>query len=114
LVERHKLDPRPLDEDPKPIEAKLRWHLHGTILEGNSILVRTKKWSSKESSWFGELRCKLGSKVVSSVVFHYFKFFSLFFKVIFSFVLEVEIVQEWKTFHGWRRTFLSAHPPFHF
>jgi hypothetical protein len=37
LVESHKLDPWPLDEDPKPIEAKLKWHLHGTILEGNSI-----------------------------------------------------------------------------
>jgi hypothetical protein len=31
------LDPGPLDEDPRPIEAKLKWHLHGTILEGNSI-----------------------------------------------------------------------------
>jgi hypothetical protein len=37
LVESHKLDPRPLNEDPRPIETKLRWHLHGTILEGNSI-----------------------------------------------------------------------------
>jgi len=25
------------DELPRPIEAKLRWHLHDTILEGNSI-----------------------------------------------------------------------------
>jgi len=32
-----KLDPRPLDEDPRPIEAKLRWNLHGTNLQGNSI-----------------------------------------------------------------------------
>jgi hypothetical protein len=31
------LDPRPLDEDPTPIEIKLRCHLHDTILEGNSI-----------------------------------------------------------------------------
>jgi hypothetical protein len=30
------LDPRPLDEDPRSIEAALRWHLHGTILEENS------------------------------------------------------------------------------
>jgi hypothetical protein len=37
LVKNHKLDPGPLDEDPRPIEAKLKWHLHGTILEGNSI-----------------------------------------------------------------------------
>jgi hypothetical protein len=31
------LDPRPLDEDSRPIEAKLRWHLYGTILEGNLV-----------------------------------------------------------------------------
>jgi hypothetical protein len=36
-VESHKLNPRPLDDDQRPIEAKLRWHLHGNILEGNSI-----------------------------------------------------------------------------
>jgi hypothetical protein len=36
-VENHKLDPRPLDEDPRSIEAKLRCHLHGNILEANSI-----------------------------------------------------------------------------
>jgi len=23
-------------------------------------------------------------------------------------------VQEWNTFHGWRRILLNAHPPFHF
>jgi hypothetical protein len=37
LVESHKLEPRPLDEDQRPIEAELRWHLHANILEGNSI-----------------------------------------------------------------------------
>jgi hypothetical protein len=43
-------------------------------------------------------------------------FFSLFFivfivfKVFFSLVFEVEIVQEWKTLHGWRKTLLSVHP----
>ncbi len=38
-------------------------------------------------------------------------FLPLFFKVFFSLVLDVEIVQKWKTFHGWRKTLLSAHPP---
>jgi hypothetical protein len=42
LVESHKLDPRPLDEDPRLIATKLRWHLHGTILEGNSITLDQK------------------------------------------------------------------------
>jgi hypothetical protein len=42
LVDNHKLDPRPLDEDPRPIEAKLKWHLHGTILEGNLISLNQK------------------------------------------------------------------------
>jgi hypothetical protein len=32
----------PLNEDPKPIETKLRWHLHGTILDGNSIGLNQK------------------------------------------------------------------------
>jgi hypothetical protein len=82
LVESHKWDPRPLDEDPRPIEAKLRWHLHGTILERNSI-SSNQKMGSRESSWFGEPRCKLGSKVVSSIVFHCFSrvFFHLFLKL---------------------------------
>ncbi len=32
-------------------------------------MVRTKKESLKESSWFGEPKCKLGSKVVQFFVF---------------------------------------------
>jgi hypothetical protein len=52
MVESHKLDPRPLDEDPRPIEAKLRWHLHGTILEGNSIGLDQKiKLKGKLTVW---------------------------------------------------------------
>jgi hypothetical protein len=81
-------------------------------------LVWTKKWSSKESAWFGEPRCNLGSKVASSIVFHYFSlFFTIFHcfsRFFFSLVLEVEIMHEWKTFHGWRRKLLIPHPPFHF
>jgi hypothetical protein len=76
------LDPRPLDEDPRPIESKLRWHLHGTILEGNSINSNLKM-GSKESSWFGEPRCKLGSKVVSSLFFIVFIVFQGFFYICF-------------------------------
>jgi hypothetical protein len=37
LVESHKLDPRPLDEGPRPKSGKLMLNLHGTILEGKSI-----------------------------------------------------------------------------
>jgi hypothetical protein len=46
-------------------------------------LVWTKKWSLEESSWFGEPKCKLGFKVVSSIVFHCFSrfFFHLFLKL---------------------------------
>jgi len=36
--------------------------------------------------------------------------FFIVFQGFFSLVLDVEIVQEWKTFHGWRKTLLSAHP----
>jgi len=31
---RYKLDPRPLDEGPRPKSGKSRLNLHGTILEG--------------------------------------------------------------------------------
>jgi hypothetical protein len=37
LVKSSKLEPRPLDEDPNPIQTNLSWHLHGIILEGNLI-----------------------------------------------------------------------------
>jgi hypothetical protein len=37
LVWTTKLESRPLDEDPNPIQANLAWHLYGVILEGNSI-----------------------------------------------------------------------------
>ncbi len=74
LVKSHKLDPRPLDKDLRPNETKLKWYLHGTILEGNSIGM-DQKWNSKESSWFREPKCKLGSKVVCSIIFHYFSRF---------------------------------------
>jgi hypothetical protein len=51
--------------------AKSRLNLHDTILEGKSIGLdpkkgRKKKTSSKESSWFGEPRCKVGSKARSN------------------------------------------------
>jgi hypothetical protein len=50
-VKSHKLDPRLLDEDPKPIQANLKWHLHGIILEGNSI-GPNQQMKLNESSWF--------------------------------------------------------------
>jgi hypothetical protein len=37
LAKSHKLDPRPLDEGPKPKSGKLRLNLHGSILKGKSI-----------------------------------------------------------------------------
>ncbi len=37
LFESHKLDLTPLDEHLGSIQANLKWHLHGIILEGNSI-----------------------------------------------------------------------------
>ncbi len=43
LAESHKLDPRPLDEDPRPTSGKSRLNLHGTILKGKSIGLDTKK-----------------------------------------------------------------------
>jgi hypothetical protein len=48
---------------PRPTSGKLRPNLHGTILEGKSIGLDPKKTELiRESSWFGEPRCKLVSK----------------------------------------------------
>jgi hypothetical protein len=60
-AESQKLDAWPLDEGPRPKSDKLRLILHSTILEGKSTGLNQKEKSSKESSWFGEPRCKLGS-----------------------------------------------------
>jgi hypothetical protein len=48
----YKLDPWPLDEDPRPKSGKWRLNLQGTILEGKSIgsSIQTKILADKESS----------------------------------------------------------------
>jgi hypothetical protein len=57
-------------------------------LEGKPIGSNQKKNNLKESSWFGELKCELGSKVV-----HFFVI--LLFLIVF-FTLVAQIMQEWK------------------
>jgi hypothetical protein len=67
-----------LDNSPVPRQMKLWFSLHGIILEGNPIGPNQKiKKSFKESSWFGEPKCKLESKVVHFLIF--FSFLILFF-----------------------------------
>jgi hypothetical protein len=56
--------PRPLNKGLGPRQIKLWFSLHDIILVGKSIGLEPKKKSLKESSWFGEPKCKLGSKVV--------------------------------------------------
>jgi len=46
--------------------GKLRLNLHVTSFWKENQLVWTKKQSSKESSWFGEPRMGLGTKVLES------------------------------------------------
>jgi hypothetical protein len=43
LTESHKLDPRPLDEDPRSTSGKSRLNIHGTILKRKSIGSDPKK-----------------------------------------------------------------------
>jgi hypothetical protein len=71
LVESHKLDPRPLNEDPKPIEAKLKWHIHDTIFEGNSIGL-DQKMELKGEFTIRKPICKLRSKVFFPLFFFIF------------------------------------------
>ncbi len=47
-----KLDLRPLNEDPRPIDLKLKCHLHGTILEGNSIGLNQKNGAQRKARGF--------------------------------------------------------------
>jgi len=46
---KHKWDSGPLDKDAKLRRANLRWHQHGTILEGNSIGSHQKKGIKREA-----------------------------------------------------------------
>jgi hypothetical protein len=84
----------------------LWFSLHGIILEEKPIGPDPKK-SLKESSWFGEPKCKLGSKVVHSIVFFFFSFFIIFLTLV------AQIMWEWKTFYE-LRTLLRAHQFPHF
>jgi hypothetical protein len=51
LLVESKIELKALDQDPKPTQPNLRWHLHDFIVEGNSIGLDQK--NLKESSWFG-------------------------------------------------------------
>jgi hypothetical protein len=67
LVESFKLvPPRPLDKGPRPKSGKLRLNLHGTWFEGKINWFGPNKQCYKESSWFGEPRIRLGTKVHSN------------------------------------------------
>jgi hypothetical protein len=66
LAESHKLDPLPLDEDPRPKSGKLRLNLHGTILEGKSIGSGQKReFKGEIMIWRTEMqaRSKAGSNL---------------------------------------------------
>jgi hypothetical protein len=49
MVESHKLDPRLLDEDLKPIQVNFKWHLHNIILEGNSSGLDQKNEAKRKA-----------------------------------------------------------------
>ncbi len=108
LIKNFKLVSRPLDKNLGPRHIKLWFSLHGIILEKKSIFGPKTK-SLQKSSWFGEPKCKLGSKVTHFFIY----FFSLFF-----FILGVQILWEWKTCYE-LRTFMNwehcwAHQLSHF
>jgi hypothetical protein len=66
VVESFKLVPRPLHEGPRAKSGKLSLNLHGTCSGGKMNWFGPKKQCQKESSWFGEPRIKLGTKVWSN------------------------------------------------
>jgi len=71
LIKSFKLVSSLLDEGPGLRQIKLWFNLHG-ILKGKPIGPEQKKNSFKESSWFGEPKCKLGFKVAHFLVFFFF------------------------------------------
>ncbi len=80
--------PRPLDKGPRPRQIKLWFNLHGIILEGKPIGPLDPKKSLKGSSWFGEPKCKLGSKVIHFFVFLFF--FTVFFYPCYTNFVKME------------------------
>jgi len=92
LVKSFRLVSKPIDKDPRPRQIKLWFSLHGIILEGKLIEIDKKK-SFKERSWFGEPKCKLGSKVP-------------FFLMLF-FIFVAQILWKWKKYYV-LRTLLRA------
>jgi hypothetical protein len=51
LDESHKLDPWPLNENPRPKNGKSRLNLHGTILESKSISSNKKFKKLKKATY---------------------------------------------------------------
>jgi hypothetical protein len=74
LVKSFELILRHIDEGPGPRQIKLWFSLYDISLEG---WIQIFKKSLKEISWFGEPKCKLGSKVAHFFVFRFFSLFSL-------------------------------------
>jgi len=87
-----------LDKGTGPRQIKLWFSLHDIILEGKPIGPDLKK-IFKESSWFWESKCKLGSKVVDFI-----------FIFTFFFIVVAQILWKWKTCYG----LLRAHYLLHF
>ncbi len=90
-----------LNKGPRPIQIHLWFCLHGIILEGKPIgLEHTKKTSLKENPWFGEPKCKLGSKVVHVFVYCFFSL--LFLPLFFKLCENGKHVMDWR--HCWEHT----------
>jgi hypothetical protein len=64
LVDRHKMDPWPLDEGWKPKSDKSRLNIHGTILEGKSIGSNQKNNKIKNVMiWKIKMQARVQGKV---------------------------------------------------
>jgi hypothetical protein len=68
------IDPKAFGQGLRPRQIKSWFNLHGIILERKLIGLDQTRKSLTESSWFGEAKCKLGSKVV-----HFFHFLRVFY-----------------------------------
>lgn len=85
LAKNHKLDPRPLDKGPRQRNAKLRWHLHGIILEGKPTNLDPKKELKGELMvWKTNIKIKGPRQSLSLFFccFHYFPYFLFTSKVV--------------------------------
>jgi hypothetical protein len=100
LVKSFKLVSSLLDNDPSPRQIKLWFSLYAIIFEKKPIGSDQKK-SLNESSWFGESKCMLRSRLFF-FSFFFALFYCYFLSLLFKFCENGKHAMNWR--HCWEQT----------